>query len=516
MLTLKEYKNKLLGCFMGKNIGGTLGAPLEGRNCETFDRFYDFYLQEMTGKPLPNDDLDLQIVWLNALENHKTSLNSRILGEYWLSYIIGDWSEYGAGKGNLSDGILPPLSGVVNNLHKNSCGAFIRSEIWACVAPGHPEIAARFATMDAEVDHADEGIYGEVFCAALESAAFVENDFEKLVDIASSYIPKDCGVRKAVECVKKSYDSGLTWKQAFHELMRCQPSSFSGRKGWTDENGNKIECREIGYDAPGNIGIALIGWYYGEGDFEKSMLITLNCGEDADCTCATLGAVLGVVKGFDAIPEKWIKPIGTDIVTVCLYYQDLTCRRPKTLNELYERTHRLVPAIIGSDYNMETQEIKPAENMYHTGMKTKHKPYIDGEIERNPYKISYEGELFDISVDYREAPFFENNSTKKIGLKIMVNRGRQYWMNIKVMHPDCVTLPAGDEMRVFLYQFYHGLNELEFEIQIGDVNESKLELVMEFSIEGRPNKTYIPLTFLKNTGKWMPKPGRDFYDIQKS
>lgn len=505
MLTLKEYKNKMLGCWMGKNIGGTLGAPLEGRNCETFEKFYDFYLQEITGKPLPNDDLDLQLVWLNALEKHKTSINSRILGEYWLSYITPNWSEYGAAKGNLADGLLPPLSGVVNNLHKDSCGAFIRSEIWACVAPGHPEIAARYALMDAEVDHADEGIYGEVFCAALESAAFVENDFEKLIDIANSYIPKDNGVRKAVECVKKSYDSGLTWKQAFYELMKCQPSSFSGRAGWTDEYGNKIECREVGYDAPGNIGIFAIGWYYGEGDFEKSMLVSLNCGEDTDCTCATLGAVFGILKGYDAIPEKWIKPIGTDIVVCSINEHDWTCKAPKTIYELCERVQRLVPVMLGSDYDMETLEIKSAEKLYYTGMKTEYEPFIDNEIKRNPYKITYEDELFDVSIDYKEAPFFTNNSTKSIGMKFMLNRGCQHWMNIRVLHPEGVSLPEGDEMRVFLYQFYHGISEFDFEIQIGDVKESKLELVMELSIEGKANKTYIPLTFVKNNAKWGAK-----------
>lgn len=66
--------------------------------------------------------------------------------------------------------------------------AFIRSEIWACLAPGYPEIAVRYAYEDAICDHADEGVYGELFCAALQSAAFVEKDMDKLVSIAKSYI----------------------------------------------------------------------------------------------------------------------------------------------------------------------------------------------------------------------------------------------------------------------------------------------------------------------------------------
>ena len=42
----------------------------------------------------------------------------------------------------------------------------------------------------------------------------------------------------------------------------------------------------------------------GEGDFEKSIAIALNCGEDTDCTCATMGAVYGILFGAKNIPEK--------------------------------------------------------------------------------------------------------------------------------------------------------------------------------------------------------------------
>ncbi|HHV98875.1 MAG TPA: hypothetical protein GXX36_04765 [Clostridiaceae bacterium] len=65
ILSLNEYKNKVLGCWMGKNIGGTLGAPFE---CKRGVYDIDFYIQDLGGEPLPNDDLDLQLVWLNVVE----------------------------------------------------------------------------------------------------------------------------------------------------------------------------------------------------------------------------------------------------------------------------------------------------------------------------------------------------------------------------------------------------------------------------------------------------------------
>ena len=185
-LNRKQYQDKVRGCWIGKNAGGVLGAPYE---CLRQINRVDFYSQDLSMGPPANDDLDLQIVWLAAVEKYGRRVNASILGEYWLSYIIPNWVEYGTAKANLRAGLVPPLSGEVANVYKNSNGCFIRSEIWACLAPGHPEIAVRYAYEDACVDHAGEGLYGEIFFAAVQSAAFVESDHRKLISIGLSYIP---------------------------------------------------------------------------------------------------------------------------------------------------------------------------------------------------------------------------------------------------------------------------------------------------------------------------------------
>ena len=201
VLKLNEFRDKLAGCWAGKNVGGVLGAPFE---CKRMVPDVDFYIQDLSMGPPANDDLDLQIVWLAAVERYGRNVNASILGEYWLSYVIPNWVEYGTGKANLKAGIVPPMCGDVDNTYKNSNGCWIRSELWACLAPGHPEIATRYAFEDAIVDHANEGMYGEIFTSALQSAAFAESDREKLIDIGLSYSPEDCAVaraiRKTVEC----------------------------------------------------------------------------------------------------------------------------------------------------------------------------------------------------------------------------------------------------------------------------------------------------------------------------
>ncbi len=64
VLGRKEYRDKVYACWLGKNIGGTLGAPYE---CGKYVNNLTFY-DPVPTEPLPNDDLDLQLVWLQMLE----------------------------------------------------------------------------------------------------------------------------------------------------------------------------------------------------------------------------------------------------------------------------------------------------------------------------------------------------------------------------------------------------------------------------------------------------------------
>ncbi|MDK1031998.1 MAG: ADP-ribosylglycohydrolase family protein, partial [Planctomycetia bacterium] len=187
ILNAKEYRDKVYGCMLGKNIGGTLGGPLEGQT-GPFD--LTFYTTPK-GAPLPNDDLDLQLVWLKCLEERGPFVDAQVLAEYWLSYIWPDWNEYGIGKANMRLGFSPPVSGDVNNPRwRHSNGAWIRSEIWACLAPGCPSLAARLSYHDTIVDHGTgEGVYAELFTASLEAAAFVESDVMKIIDVGLSMVP---------------------------------------------------------------------------------------------------------------------------------------------------------------------------------------------------------------------------------------------------------------------------------------------------------------------------------------
>lgn len=310
-----EYRDKVYACWFGKNIGGTLGGPFEGKREVHNLTFYD----PVPEKASANDDLDLQLLWLKALEENGPNVDARILGGYWLKFVPVDWNEYGICKMNMRAGLAPPLSGHFRNKWRDSNGAWIRTEIWACLAPGCPGLAVRFAWEDACVDHGtSEGTNAAMFIAALESAAFVEKDRDKLIEIGLAYIPADCAVAKSVRAAVAAHKEGFDLTGARDKVLDASKST-----GW--------------FMAPQNVAFVILGWLYGDGDFGKSLCAAVNCGDDTDCTGATLGSLLGIINGTKGIPENWQKPVGNRITTVAVS----GFRPPGTIEELTDRTVRM-------------------------------------------------------------------------------------------------------------------------------------------------------------------------------
>lgn len=316
-----EYHDKVHACWLGKNIGGTLGAPFEIRKYVNALTFYD----PVPERPEANDDLDLQLVWLKMLEDRGIDPSLSDFADYWRRYLSAyPWNEYGFCHRNLERGLLPPISGCFENYFVDDMGSPIRSEIWACLAPGDPQLAASMAWKDAVVDHAGgEGVHGEMFWAAVESAAFVVKDPRILIQIGLAMIPLPSAISRVVREAVWCTDNGIRWAEARERIATL--------------HGHYMSTNAIP-----NHGFTILGWLYGE-DYGDSLCKAVNCGYDTDCTGATLGSVLGIVGGTSAIPEEWKRPIGETIV---LHEYTGQCDAPKTTLELTNRVQALAERVV--------------------------------------------------------------------------------------------------------------------------------------------------------------------------
>ena len=283
------YREKVLGCWLGKAVGGTLGGPVEGKPGPLNLNFYEPVPTEM----MPNDDLDLQVVWLETLRQTGLPVERHSLSRAWLDHILLWPDEYGVAWRNLTRGLAAPLSGAHDNGFTAGMGAAIRSELWACLAPGDPNLARALMREDACVDHSGEGVYAAIYLVTLQSAAFTQSDRETLLDIAADAIPPDCRVARALADTRVWWAQSGDWRQ-----VRTQILDAHGDQNFTD--------------VPMNLAFTILGWLAGS-DFGEAICIAVNCGADTDCSGATLGALLGLIDP-DCIGEKWLAPIGRDLV----------------------------------------------------------------------------------------------------------------------------------------------------------------------------------------------------------
>ena len=480
-LNKKEYLDKLHACWLGKNIGGTMGAPYEGTR--HFNDINGFATK--SGEPMPNDDLDLQLVWLCALEEVGAErLDTNILAEFWLDWIPPHWNEYGICKTNLRLGLLPPMSGEVDNdKWKTSNGAWIRSEIWASLAPGVPDVAVRYATMDAMVDHGiSEGTCAEIFTACLESLAYVEGNIRTLLSSALKKIPEDSLTAQSVRLVIDCYDKGLSYREARDKVVE-----FNSEIGW--------------FQAPGNLGFVTIGLLYGEGDFKKSLIYAINCGDDTDCTGATVGAILGIIGGTDAIPEELKTHVGDRIVTVSINGMHAP-RIPKSCTALTERVFARVPEVMRANgvsftFTDEGTEYPQSDANAHNKLTSKEL------LDRAPY--SYDITCyrpFTVRVELDGTPRVCTGDERKVTLTFICNdkMPESRKLQIRLLLPETWSVGRYDKTLSLPYpQPIHGIYGIEktsFTVTAGERVDAVNRAYAEVTCPTLPYPVMVPITFI--------------------
>ena len=486
-LNFETYKDKVHACWIGKNIGGTMGTPYEGKR--EMQNISGFVTEKNV--VLPNDDLDLQLVWLNAAERFGvTRVNAQLLGEFWISFVTPHWNEYGLGKANMKIGLMPPLSGDAFNSWKHSNGAWIRTEIWATLAPGAPDVAAKYAYEDACVDHGaeGEGTVAAVFVAAIESAAFFEKDIRRLINIGLSKIPESSRMYKSIKLLLKCYDDGMDYVSARNAIFEANADIGDG---W--------------FEAPSNVSYAMLGLLWGEGDFKKSMIYAINCGDDTDCTGATVGSILGLMYGTAGIPADWSEHIGDTISTISIPIGALYTV-PKTCTELTKRVVRLAPCMLienGTDVELSNAEDEIPGDIYERTL---------ADCERTKTLFRRPAYSFTIDMIHSTAtvilpgnPKIKPGESMKVKVVLENNvrvhkrglsQSAPMFMKLRWLLPEGFSVTGDKCVHLDHWNAHNtGIAECEFEISCESC-DSINRLVLEIVADGRLTSGYLPIVLL--------------------
>lgn len=494
-LSEKTYRDKVMGCWYGKNAGGTLGGPLENLWGKEEPFNIDWYPVLQEGG-VPNDDLEIQLIWLQALEDRGLDITCRDLAEYWLDCIWYNPDEYGLHKTNLRLGLQPPVSGWFNNFFKHCMGSPIRSEIWACIAPGLPHIAAAYAWHDAVCDHAGgESVYGEMFNSAVESAAFVISDINRLLEIGLAMIPPDCLTAKAIRAAIEAKSQELDWLQARKKVM-------------------EVAYSPIAQFSPINLGFQTIGLLYGE-DFGDALCKAVNCGYDTDCTGATVGAILGIIYGASNLPKRWIEPLGDTIATNASWGGIRNVRLPKNLDELTDRVTKIGKLLTARYSDIitigEKDDLSAIEKV----------PLVNKEEAIRIYSQPFKEVKFPLSslvayLGYPNGPAICVAGQTPIELRLVNRQMEPLWVDIWLEPPEnfgveprgkvCVELKPLGEVKVRF--IIRAPQEAKY-IDIANKGWVKLE------VKGRPGVESLPFSLI-GARRWLVSPVYPFATLSTS
>ncbi len=327
----KSLKDKIYGAWVGRVCGCMLGKSVEGIRTDELIPFlketgnypmhryiyrsdvtsetvekYKFgfngriYADEIDGMPV-DDDTNYVVLAQEIVQKYGRDFTPYDVSRAWLEYQGKDayCTAERVAFCNFVKGFVPPESAVYKNPYREWIGAQIRGDYFGYINPANPELAAEMAWRDASISHVKNGIYGEMFVAAMIDAAATTNNIEEIILCGLSQIPYTSRLYEEVYEVLEAFKSGTTKEACFNKIHTRY-----------DERDAHDWCHTVS-----NALIVVAALLYGKGDYGKSICMAVETGFDTDCNGATVGSILGMANGISSIPEYWQKPVANNLHT---------------------------------------------------------------------------------------------------------------------------------------------------------------------------------------------------------
>ncbi len=302
-MTLAALRDKIAGGWAGQMIGVSFGAPTEFRaRARILDAELPKWTPDRVRNALGQDDLYVDMTFARVLDDQGLHASTADFGAMFKNAQYSLWHANLAGRRNLRRGVPAALSGTPRyNAHANDIDFQIEADFIGLMAPGLYRSANDIAWRAGRVMNYGDGIYGGMFVSCMYAAAFFESDPRKLVETGLACIPKKSPYAMLIADL-------LAWHQQY-------PQDW--RKAWQlleDKWDTNDPCpagalQPFNIDAKLNGAYIALGLLYGQGDFGRTLEISTRAGQDSDCNPASAAGILGVVLGYERIPEEWTSGI---------------------------------------------------------------------------------------------------------------------------------------------------------------------------------------------------------------
>lgn len=328
---ITNLKSKIHGAWMGRICGCMLGKTVEGirtnellpflketgnypmhryilrsdLNEEIQSKYkYPFasrcYADAIDGMPV-DDDTNYTVLYQEIVQKYGRDFTPFDVSRAWLHYQPKDayCTAERVAFCNFVKGYEPPESAMYKNPYREWIGAQIRADYFGYINPGNPELAAEMAWRDASISHTKNGIYGEMFVAAMLAVAAETKNIKDIILGGLAQIPNTSRLYEEIMFVVDRFENGVSQSDCFKSIHEKY-----------DEHSAHDWCHTIS-----NAMIVAASLLYGGGDYGKSICMSVEVGFDTDCNGATVGSILGMANGIESIPEYWIRPINDTLYT---------------------------------------------------------------------------------------------------------------------------------------------------------------------------------------------------------
>ena len=306
-ISMQTLKDKIAGGWAGKMIGVTYGAPTEFNYLQRINNDSIKWTPADIKGSVWQDDIYVQLTFLMAMDKYGMEAPAVKYQEMLAKAGYHLWCANMQARKNYFDGIYPPMSGNPEyNYRADDIDFQIEADYIGFMNPGMIQNIINECDKIGHIMNYGDGIYGGIFLSALYSAAFFENDIQKVIETGLSSIPAESDYARIVRDVMKLHRHYPTdWKAAWREL--------DAKWGDVDISG---AGSAFNIDAKLNGAFIVMGLLYGDLDDYKTLEITTRCGADSDCNPSNALAVIGVIKGFSNLPpemQKGVKDVGDSV-----------------------------------------------------------------------------------------------------------------------------------------------------------------------------------------------------------
>jgi len=319
-ISINELHDKIAAAWIGQMIGNMYGLPHENKyiNAPGLENWPYGYsksldkLQKYEGA-FSDDDTDVEYMYLLQMMKHGPEPSYAKLREAWM-YHIRDrvWLANRGALGLMHFGYTPPFTGSKDmNPHWFQIDPQLINEIWAVTAPGMVTYASAKSDWAARITSDDWGVEPTIFYGAMYSAAFFENDINKLIGIGINALPTTCRFRATANemiALHKKYPTD--WKASWKEMAQ---------KYYV----NEPAMTKTIWNANLNGACAILAMLYGNGDFQRTLDLSCAMGFDADNQAATVAGLLGIIHGMKGLPANlylpivgWDKPFNNNYINI--------------------------------------------------------------------------------------------------------------------------------------------------------------------------------------------------------